>query len=167
MIRARRDEDLERAAVALRSVYLSDGYPTNWPKDPARWIAGRRVIGAWVCERGEQVVGHVALTAADPGRAFRQWSEALTLPVESLAVVSRFFVTPGERERGVGARLISRVERAAADRGLHLVLAVSDHNRAAISFYEKRRWRRVGRGTLPPGDEGRTVHLLLFVAPRE
>jgi GNAT superfamily N-acetyltransferase len=165
MIRPRREQDLQRAAVALRTVYLSDGYPANWPKDPQRWIAGRQTIGAWVCEHGDQLVGHIALTAADADRAWPQWGEALNLKAESLAEVSRFFVTPNERTKGVGEGLMSSAERAAAGRGLHLVLAVADHNHAAISFYAKRGWHEVGRAALPPGDEGRALRLLLFVAP--
>lgn len=165
MIRRRRDEDLRGAAVALRAVYLSDGYPTNWPNDPERWIAGRRVLGAWVCESDGEVVGHLALTAADAKKAWAQWREAVGLPVESLAVVSRFFVVPGERGKGIGAGLLSCAEVEAAARGLHLVLDVSEHNHAAIAMYVGRGWREVGRGTLPPGDEGRVVRLRLFVAP--
>lgn len=165
MIRPRRDEDLERAVVALRGVYVSDGYPSNWPNDPERWIAGRRVLGAWVCEEDGQLVGHVVLTAVDQEKAWPQWREALDLPARALGVVSRFFVTTDWRKWGIGDELIARAERAAAERGLHLVLDVSEKNRAAISFYENRGWRRVGRATLPPGDEGHALKLVLFVGP--
>lgn len=81
----------------------------------------------------------------------------------SLAVVSRFFVAPHSRRRGIGQELMGCAEQEAGERGLHPVLDVADHNRAAIRFYEHRGWRLVGEADLPPGDEGHPLQLRLFV----
>ncbi|MGZ4229344.1 MAG: GNAT family N-acetyltransferase [Solirubrobacteraceae bacterium] len=151
--------------VLLRSVYRADGYPANWPDDPIRWLAGTRTIAAWIFEHRSELVGHLALTAPDPDRAWPQWHETVQQPRERLAVMRRLFVDPNSRRKGVATHLIKAAERTAAEYGLQLVLDVADHNRAAIEFWKTHGRRGVGEATLPPGDEGRTLRLLLLVAP--
>ncbi len=157
--RARKPGDLDRCVALLRAVHDADRYPVRWPEDPARWIEGRRTIAAWVAEDRDEFVGHLALTAPDPESDWPQWREALGTPSDRLAVVRRFFVAPGRRERGVGGVLLDCAHAAAAAWGLRLVLDVADHNRAAIRFYEQRGWRRVGTAQRPP------LRLVLFVEP--
>ena len=164
MVRLRRDQDLELLVDLLRSVYCADGYPANWPNDPIRWLVARGTIGAWVFEHDGELVGHLALTTPDPERAWPQWLEALQQPCERLAVMRRLFVAPTARRKGVATQLIEAAEETADERGLHLVLDVADHNRAAIGFWKTHGWREVGQATLPPGDEGRQLRLLLLVA---
>jgi GNAT superfamily N-acetyltransferase len=164
MVRARRDQDLEPLLVLLRSVYRADRYPVNWPNDPIRWLAAGREFGAWVFEHRDELVGHLALTPPDPDRAWEQWQEALQQPCEWLAVMRRLFVAPAARRRGVATQLIEAAEATAAERGLHLVLDVADNNRAAIEFWNTHGWREVGQATLPPGDEGHQLTVLLLVA---
>ena len=164
MVRPRRDQDLQPLVVLLRSVYRADGYPANWPHEPIRWLAGARTIGAWTFEHHGDLVGHLALTRPDPDRAWPQWQQASQQPCERLAVMRRLFVAPDSRRNGVASQLIEAAERAAAEHGLRLVLDVADHNRAAIEFWRTHGWREVGEATLPPGDEGRGLRLLLFVA---
>jgi [ribosomal protein S18]-alanine N-acetyltransferase len=77
--------------------------------------------------------------------------------------VSRFFVSPHARGRGVGGALMRRAEEHAAARDLRLVLDVAAHNRAAIAFYERRGWRRVGPAELALSGEPWTLDLVVFV----
>lgn len=167
IVRPRIDKDIERCVSLLRTIYATDAYPVNWPRDPARWVAGQRTIAAWVSEVDDELVGHVALTAPDPERDWRDWQAALNAPPGQLAVVRRLFVAPQWRRRGIGTRLLKCVQREAADRGLALALDVADHNREAIAFWRRHGWREVGEASLPPGDEGRELRLLLFVGPAE
>ena len=87
------------------------------------------------------------------------------MPVERLAVVSRFFVAPGARGRGIGSALMRTAEDHAAERDLRLVLDVADHNDDAIRFYERRGWKRVGTASLLLDDGHSVLPLLLFVLP--
>ena len=167
MVRQRREQDLQPLIGLLRSVYRADGYPANWPNDPMRWLAGGRTIGAWVSEHQGDLVGHLALTAPDPERAWPQWQEALDQPCERLAVMRRLFVAPNWRRKGVATLLADAAAHTAAERGLRLVLDVADHNRAAIGFWRTHGWREVGEAQLPAGDEGRPLRLRLLVAPDE
>src|SRR3954452_17934938 len=137
MVRVRRDDDIEPLIVLLRTVYLAEGYPANWPSDPNRWLRGTFTVAAWVCEERGELVGHLALTKPDPDRAWPQWAQALQVPLERLAVMRRLFVAPNSRRKGVGTELVKIAERTAADRGLPLALDVADHNRAAISFWKR------------------------------
>ncbi len=165
MIRPRREDDLERCVALLRSVYEVDRYPAIWPPDAVGWLAGGDALAAWVVEQDERLLGHLSLHATDDSRARPQWSAALGVGVERLAVVSRFFVSVEARGRGVGGALIAHAERHAAEQSLRLVLDVAAHNLDAIAFYEHRGWRRVGTTKLTLSAEPWTLPLVLFVLP--
>jgi GNAT superfamily N-acetyltransferase len=164
MVRARRDEDLDALVVLLRAAYLTDGYPANWPNDPRRWLASSNTIAAWIFEERGGVLGHLALTAPAPDRAWPAWQQACGVPGECLSVMRRLFVDPNSRRNGVGTALVKTAEREAAARGMPLVLDVAADNRDAISFWKRHGWRDVGEASLPPGDEGRPLRLRLLVA---
>jgi len=165
MIRPRREEDLERCVALLRRVHEVDRYPVIWPPDTAAWLAGRDPLAAWVADEGGQLCGHLSLHGTDASRARPQWGEALGVGVERLAVVSRFFVAPEARGRGIGGELITRAEQHAARQRRRVVLDVAEHNRDAIAFYERRGWLRVGSVELSLSREPGTLRLVLFVLP--
>jgi GNAT superfamily N-acetyltransferase len=163
MIRPRRSEDLEPCLELLHAVHLADRYPVLWPQDPPRWLTGRAGLAAWVSEKAGAIDGHLALHATDDTRARREWRDAVPVPAEQLAVVSRFFVALETRRRGVGSALMDAAEGYGADHGLRLVLDVADHNADAIAFYERRGWRRVGTTSLLLDDGRTTLPLVVFV----
>ena len=80
-------------------------------------------------------------------------------------MVSRFFVAPEARGRGVGGGLIGCAEEHADRHALRLVLDVASHNQDAIVFYKHRGWRRVGTTELSLSAEPWTLPLALFVLP--
>jgi GNAT superfamily N-acetyltransferase len=164
MVRARREEDLEPLVALLRVVYLTDGYPANWPNDPKRWLAGSHTIAAWTFEERGELLGHLALTTPASDRAWPEWVQACGVACERLSVMRRLFVDPNSRRKGVGAALVETAEREADARGTPLVLDVAADNSAAISFWKSRGWRDVGEASLPPGDEGRALRVRLLVA---
>jgi ribosomal protein S18 acetylase RimI-like enzyme len=71
-----------------------------------------------------------------PGHG-RSGPRALAIAPAGLAVVSRFFVSPGVRCHGIGGALMMCAERHAAAAGRRLALDVAEHNRAAIAFYDR------------------------------
>ncbi len=156
---------MERCVALLRDVYPVDRYPAVWPAEPVRWLLGRECIAAWVAEDAGRLLGHLSLHRTDASRERWQWREALAIPLERLAVVSRFFVAPAARRRGVGSALLDGAEHHAGEHGLSLVLDVAEHNRGAIAFYEHRGWRRVGTTELTLSGEPWTLPLVLFVLP--
>jgi ribosomal protein S18 acetylase RimI-like enzyme len=163
MLRPRRSEDLEPCVALLRDVHDADGYPVVWPPDPASWLAGRDNLADWVAEEDGAILGHLSLRRIDGARSGPPWREALPVPVEHLAVVSRFFVSTRARRRGIGDALMTRAEEHAAGQDLRLVLDVAVGNRTAIAFYERRGWRRVGTGDLPLSADPWVLRVAVFV----
>ena len=165
MIRPRRSEDLEPCLRLLHAVHLRDRYPFRWPEDPPRWLTGRFSLGAWVSECDGKIDGHLSLHRTGETRVRPEWREAVPVPADRIAVVSRFFVAPDARGRGVGSALMGAAEGHAAARDLGLVLDVADHNHDAIAFYERRGWKRVGTASLLLDDGHSVLPVLLFVLP--
>ncbi|WP_223167992.1 GNAT family N-acetyltransferase [Nonomuraea sp. SYSU D8015] len=120
-IRDRTPEDLAACVEALAEVQAVDRYPVDWPDDPAGWLTPDGLVRAWVAAEAGIVLGHVALTGD--------------------LEITRLFVTPAARGRGVAALLLHTVRAAART---PLKLQVSSEGTAAIRFYERSGWRRVG-----------------------
>ena len=86
--RYRDESDVDASVEALRAVYETSGYPTNWPDDPARRLRPPGILQAWVATTADiAVAGHVILMQPVPG--------------ERSAEVSRLFVVPAARRQGV------------------------------------------------------------------
>ncbi|MFB4278145.1 GNAT family N-acetyltransferase [Nonomuraea sp. MTCD27] len=120
-IRRRTPEDEAACVAALAEVQRADRYPVDWPDDPWGWLAPAGLTSAWIAVEAGRVLGHVGLTRDGE--------------------IVRLFVTPPARGRGLAARLLDAVRAAA--RG-PLKLEVSSEGEAAIAFYERSGWRRVG-----------------------
>ena len=111
-------------------MYETGGYPTNWPADPARWLRPSGILQAWVASIEEvPVAGHVILMRPLPG--------------ERSAELSRLFVVPAARRRGVAAALLETVMRSAAANELDLFLDVTDHLEGAQALYRRAGFRLV------------------------
>jgi GNAT superfamily N-acetyltransferase len=136
LIRARAETDLAACVAALWSTHDASGYPALWPRDPAGWLTFiGRDVRAWVATADGAVVGHVALGRED-GPTGTELHPSLA--------ITRLFVAPVARGRGVGAALlVTAVDfvRASASRP---VLTVADTGGAAIRLYERTGWRRIG-----------------------
>src|SRR5262249_30953157 len=64
VIRPRTMDDLTAVVDALTLVARSDGYPSRWPEDPVSWLRTTEVHGAWIADRGGEVLGHIVLRPA-------------------------------------------------------------------------------------------------------
>jgi GNAT superfamily N-acetyltransferase len=152
VVRERRPEDLVACVAGLAAGYQVDGYPLNWPADPAGWLTPAGLLHAWVAEVDGVVVGHVGVQAGDrPGEA----------------VVTRLFVVPAARRRSAATALMTAALGWAADRGLRLRLEIADGPRAgAIAFYERAGWRFTHTTAAPFTDpDGGPVTLRHYEAP--
>ncbi|MFF0868493.1 GNAT family N-acetyltransferase [Nonomuraea sp. NPDC003560] len=123
-VRLRTPADLNACADALALVHAADRYPVDWPADPQGWLTPGDLLRAWVAVEEGQVLGHVGLAGTDEGPQ-----------------VTRLFVVPAARGRGLAPVLLDTVRKAA---GTPVVLEVSDEGRAAVALYERLGWRRVG-----------------------
>ncbi|MEU6730846.1 GNAT family N-acetyltransferase [Nonomuraea wenchangensis] len=122
LIRPRTPGDLEACVQALAEVRSVDRYPVDWPDDPGGWLTPRGLERAWVAAEDAAVLGHVGLTAD--------------------LEVTRLFVVPAARGRGLAGLLLDTVRAAAG--GRPVTLEVSSEGKAAIAHYERSGWRRTG-----------------------
>jgi ribosomal protein S18 acetylase RimI-like enzyme len=128
--RYRDESDVGASVEALRGVYETSGYPTNWPADPARWLSPPGILRAWVAATEDvPVVGHVILMRPLPG--------------ERSAEVSRLFVGPAARRRGVASLLLETAMRSAVANDLDLFLDVTDHLEGARALYQRAGFRLI------------------------
>lgn len=164
-VRRRRDSDLDMCVQVLREVHKRDGYPVNWPDDPAGWLSQRSLLDAWVAELDGRIAGHVGLSRSGPGDAAADlWSHREGVSRERAAMVSRLFVGPAARGHGLGALLMHRVVAEAHARRLHPVLDVVASDHAAAALYERLAWQRLGT-VEQRWSEARTVTVHCYAAP--
>lgn len=131
-IRAAREADVEAYLAGYEWLFAAPGIrPPDWDPEVAAerlrvTIAGPDSV-ALLAERDGRIVGictaYIDLLSVRFGR--RCW-------VEDLAV------DPGERSRGIGARLLARARDWAADHGAsHLELDSGEARKDAHRFYER------------------------------
>jgi GNAT superfamily N-acetyltransferase len=154
-IRPRHDRDLPGCVTAMRQVHLGDGYPANWPADPARFLASNDEFGAWVALAGEDIVGHMSL--GDGKTEIEELHGTGLLAPAPMLGISRLFVSPGARGQGLARRLLAVAAGEASQRDRDLILSVVDDGRcAAVAMYEHLGWRRIATlqadWTLPDGN---------------
>ena len=164
-VRPRLDEDVPRCVRALAAVHAAEGYPACWPTDPGGWLNPLGLAAAWVAEHAGSIAGHVGMVRDPHDHALT----ALTgVPAHRLASVTRLFVIPPARGRGVGAQLMDQVSRCAVEQGLQLVLDVVDDGGPAVALYERLGWllvdRRLADGTTP---DGHRLPVRIHVAPEQ
>ena len=136
LIRPRAETDLGARVASLRSTHEANGYPAVWPCDPLRWLtSGGRDVRSWVAAADGEVVGHVALGRGDDPTG--------TETHRSLAI-TRLFVAPVARGRGVGAALLVTAVVFVHASASRPVLTVADTGGAPIRLYERTGWRRIG-----------------------
>ncbi|GAA5032566.1 GNAT family N-acetyltransferase [Actinopolymorpha pittospori] len=167
-IRARDNGDLPGCVAALAEVHAADGYPTRWPAEPAGWLTPTDLLHAWTAHLDDTVVGHVVIRGVADDSMASLLAASGGVPPERLASLSRLFVVPGARRRGVASGLIGRATCEAATDGLRLVLDVVDDGRgAAVALYEEAGWRRVASvqaaWTMP---DGRRPMVSYYLSPQ-
>ncbi|MFF0370971.1 GNAT family N-acetyltransferase [Micromonospora sp. NPDC005087] len=158
-IRRRRATDLDGCVAALALVHGADRYPLNWPADPHQWLREPRPARAWVAvDANSAIVGHVAVQRLpDPADG------SLARPT---AEVTRLFVSPTARGTGLGAALLTRARRWAAERGTDLLLDVAVSDTAATALYERTGWRCTGTSTAQwTAPDGSAVSLHHYTLP--
>lgn len=138
-IRLRELADLEQCVEVLSAVHRHDGYPLQWPEDPISWLSPPGLVLAWVVDIHAHPMGHIAVLAPAPSR--RQRGDK--------AEISRLFVSPLLRGKGVGAQLLDVATLHARSHGWSPWLEVVEGDGRAARFYERLGWRLVDRRSAP------------------
>jgi GNAT superfamily N-acetyltransferase len=145
-VRAREERDLEACEELARAVHATDGYPMFVRNDDfRRFIASPDALHAWVAESAAgEIVGHVALHASTIPDVMRLAATRLAVPESAIAVIARLSVVPAARRNGLARRLLEVATTDARERGLVPLLDVVTRYEAAIAWYEREGWQRLG-----------------------
>jgi GNAT superfamily N-acetyltransferase len=149
----------------LAEVHGSDGYPVDWPHHPGEWLMQPAQLAAWVAEVNGHVIGHVSLSrggSADTAAVL--WSRQKSVPLKDIAVVSRLFVSPTARGRGVAALMMATAVQDAQARAVQPVLDVLSSDMSAVALYERLGWRLLGTVDQEWGP-AQTVSVRCYAAP--
>src|ERR1700750_438369 len=92
-LRRRRAQDVPAYARLLRVVHYESHYPEKALDAPRAWLSGDDILDAWVVERQDEILGHVAISRVgrESTSAYR-WREMTGREQAELAAVSRLFV---------------------------------------------------------------------------
>ena len=122
---------------------------------------------AGVAELDNTVIGHVALHPATSKAVMTLACERLNITAGQIAVISRLLVSPQQRGRGAGGRLLTTAVTEAQARRLQPVLDVDMNLTAAIALYERAGWQRIGVTDvhLPDGTSLREAIYALNLTP--
>ncbi|WP_344445789.1 GNAT family N-acetyltransferase [Kitasatospora nipponensis] len=164
-VRRRESADLAGCVAALSAVHRADGYPVDWPADPARWIRDPDELAAWVAlgppadgagpaDPGDRadpgapagapvVLGHVSLCRGAASSAGAVWAERFGGEADGTGAVARLFVAPEARGGRLGARLLAAAVAQARAWELRPVLDVVTTGTAAVRLYRALGWRLV------------------------
>jgi len=140
-IRIREPAELAGCVAVLRRVHEASGYPSRWPDDPGGWLTPRSLVAAWVAEHDGLIAGHVALVR---GVRLECLLRATGLPPGELGGITRLYVDPGARRRGLARALLEAATDSAAAHGLQPVLEVVADSLPAIALYERAGWQLAG-----------------------
>jgi GNAT superfamily N-acetyltransferase len=166
LVRPRHREDLPVLADVLSAQQAHTGYPQRWPLPwpVEQFLTRQHELGAWVAELDGRVVGHVAVTGAEPSDEAEGWSRATGRSLDELATVAVLFVDHTVTGRGVGGALLTAAVEHIRSLGRVPVLDVVQESPDAVRLYERHGWQVVGeaRPTWLP-DHLRPV--LLMVLP--
>lgn len=146
VVRKRRPDDLEPLVAMARRVHEIDGYPRRRPRAGFATFLNRPTpIAAWVADRGEAVVGHVALNRETSPPVMRL-VEGVE-PPGPVVYVARLLVDPDHRGVGIGRQLLERARCRAVDDGCYPFLDVVDIQGAApaLALYRQAGWTEIGR----------------------
>jgi GNAT superfamily N-acetyltransferase len=165
VIRARHDDDIDRLCDLARSIHASDRYPVMLKEDVRSFVVTENCLAAWVCEIDGIVVGHAALHTVWSDEVASLACAALERPRSGLGAVSRLFVDPTARRRGIAQALLAEATLEARSRGLWPVLDVVTTYPSALALYERAGWKRLGTIRLPMPD-GTSIDEHVYAAPR-
>ncbi len=143
-VRPRTDEGLPACVCALKAVHASDGFAMWWPTDPAEWLSPSGCGTAWVAEdpAAGSIVGHVCVVRGVDEPVMASFTGVTT---DRLASVSRLFVSPARRGRGLARALLAKVSSWASAQELRFILDVVEDGGRAAALYERLGWRLVDR----------------------
>ena len=165
-LRRRRPKDVPACARLLRVVHYESHFPETALDAPRAWLSGDDVLDAWVVERQDEILGHVAISqvGTDSTTAYR-WREMTGREPTELVAVTRLFVRPKVRRTGLGTAMLEAAVTEIRSRGLVPVLQVADSHTDAVQLFEQAGWRLLSMDQWGSRDQHQRVRC--YTAPAD
>jgi GNAT superfamily N-acetyltransferase len=161
-VRRRTPDDVSACLALLHAVHKTDGYPST-VDDAAGFLVPSYEIASWVAVTVDAVAGHVALHQPKDSATVSVASRTTGLPQEQLVLLSRLFVAPEARGKGLARLLLRAAVAEAQGKGRRAVLDVGRDFPAAVALYEAEGWSRVAADRQAVGQE--VFDVWVYVAP--
>jgi GNAT superfamily N-acetyltransferase len=163
-LRRRRAQDVPACARLLRVVHYEAPFPAKAIDAPRAWLCGDDVLDAWVVERQDEILGHIAIShiGRDSTSSYR-WREMTGREQTELAAVSRLFVRQKSRGAGLGTSLLDSAVAEIRARGLVPVLEVAESHADAVQLFEHGGWRLLSLEER--GSRGEHQRVLCYAGP--
>lgn len=142
MIRARREEDLDRLCAILKTMK----YPSSFLSDDdlRGWLEEHDAEQSWVFDMApvrvaptKNVVGHVQMYSPTKDPSTPYWVKYTTRPASNLLAIGRLFVRPNTHEYGIGRYLLKESIKYIQGQGKFPVLDLHENGSLSKGFYEK------------------------------
>jgi ribosomal protein S18 acetylase RimI-like enzyme len=154
MIRARREEDLDRLCVILETIEDPASFLSG--KGPREWLEEHDAEQSWVFDMApvtvaptKNVVGHVQIYRPTHDSSTPYLVKHTKKSVSSLLAIGKFFVKPNTHEYGIGRYLLKESIKHIQGQGKLPVL-----NFAGNGFLSKGFCEKFGFEEIPSGDPG-------------
>lgn len=158
--------DLDVLGEVLENVYRADGYPVEGVSDPQSWLNPDRLIAQWTATIDDEPVGHVALCRPVEADGAPKLLLEHGVPPEHLGVLSRLFVSPKFRGKGVARQLVAKVAATTKALDIRATLDVLEKDESAVGLYRSMGWYELGRFQHEV-EGGSTFEAIGFMEPME
>lgn len=167
IIRGRRDGDLDACEQLVQATHRHDRYPVYLGDSARSFLCHHGALSAWIAEVDNTIAGHVALHPATSKAVTALACDRLNITAGQIGVIARLLVSPQQRGRGAGSRLLATAAAHAHALRLQPILDVDMNLTAAIALYERAGWQRIGQTSidLPDGTSLREAVYALTFSP--
>ncbi|KAF2756779.1 acyl-CoA N-acyltransferase [Pseudovirgaria hyperparasitica] len=149
-IRAREPTDIPALHALIPLIHATTGYPVEGSAVPASFLTPTSTLAAYVAvlttPQTTTPLGQAALHPINPASTLfaALQSHHPAARAEDYVVLGRLFIAPFAQGQGVGRRLVCEAVERARAWGRGVVLDVLEKDGAAVRFYERLGWRRLG-----------------------
>jgi GNAT superfamily N-acetyltransferase len=174
-VRRRTPADIAALGKLLEKQRLVTGYPEIWPLPCPipDFIERDNELTAWVAEIGDEIVGHIAMSAVVDGEKGQSgstlglgsmWAEAYGTTADRLRCIGVLFTDAARAGAGIGSHLLKAAVAGAREQDAYPVLDCIKYKTHVVEFYLRRGWTVIGE-TPAPWSAHERIDVVLMILP--